>query len=161
MGRIDSRLAELGLELPPPVKLPAGTRMAFRPAQRAGGLLFLSGNGPIVNGVATVTGKVGSQVSVDEAYQAARITTLNLLAAARNELGDLDRITQWVKALGMVNSAPGFTQQPQVLNGFSDLIVQIFGDEIGGHARSAVGMAELPWNICVEIEAIVAFDEDS
>src|SRR5262245_17883223 len=159
MGRIDDRLAELGLELPPPVKLPAGTRMAFRPAQRAGNLLYLSGNGPIVGGVPVVTGKVGAEVTLEQAYQAARITTLNLLAAARNELGDLDRITQWVKALGMVNSAPGFTQQPQVLNGFSDLIVKVFGDEIGGHARSAVGMAELPWNLCVEIEAIVAFDE--
>ena len=87
MGRIDDRLAELGLELPPPVKLPAGTRMAFRPAQRAGNLLYLSGNGPIVNGVPVVTGKVGAEVSVEQAYQAARITTLNLLAAARNELG--------------------------------------------------------------------------
>jgi enamine deaminase RidA (YjgF/YER057c/UK114 family) len=125
MGRIDDRIAELGLELPPPVKLPAGTRMAFRPAQRIGNLLYLSGNGPIVDGVPVVTGKVGAEVTLEQAYQAARITTLNLLAAARNELGDLDRITQWVKALGMVNSAPGFTQQPQVLNGFSDLIVKI------------------------------------
>jgi enamine deaminase RidA (YjgF/YER057c/UK114 family) len=159
MGRIDDRLAELGLELPPPGKLPAGQRMAFRPAQRVGGLLYLSGNGPIVNGVPTVVGKVGTDVTVEQAYQAARLTTLNLLAAARNELGDLDRITQWVKALGMVNSAPGFTQQPAVLNGFSDLIVEVFGDQIGGHARSAVGMAELPWNLCLEIEAILAFDE--
>jgi enamine deaminase RidA (YjgF/YER057c/UK114 family) len=160
MGRIDDRLAELGLELPPPVKLPAGQRMAFRPAQRVGGLLYLSGNGPIVNGVPAVVGKVGAEVTVEQAYQAARLTTLNLLAAARNELGDLDRITQWVKALGMVNSAPGFTQQPAVLNGFSDLVVEVFGEQIGGHARSAVGMAELPWNLCVEIEAILAFDED-
>jgi enamine deaminase RidA (YjgF/YER057c/UK114 family) len=159
MPRIDDRLAELGLELPPPVKLPAGTRMAFRPAQRAGNLLYLSGNGPIVDGKPVVTGKVGADVTVEQAYEAARITTLNLLAAARNELGSLDRITQWIKALGMVNSAPGFAQQPQVINGFSDLIVEIFGDEIGGHARSAVGMAELPWNLCVEIEAILAFDD--
>jgi enamine deaminase RidA (YjgF/YER057c/UK114 family) len=160
MGRIDDRLAELGLELPPPTKLPAGTRIAFRAAQRAGNLLFLSGNGPIVGGVPQVVGKVGAEVTLDEAYQAARITTLNLLATARNELGDLDRITQWVKALGMVNSAPGFTQQPAVLNGFSDLILDVFGDQIGGHARSAVGMAELPWNIPVEIEAILAFEGD-
>jgi enamine deaminase RidA (YjgF/YER057c/UK114 family) len=159
VGRIDNRLAELGLELPPPVTLPAGTRMAFRPTRRAGNLLYLSGNGPIVDGVPVVTGKVGAEVTLEQAYEAARITTLNLLAAARNELGSLDRITQWIKALGMVNSAPGFTQQPQVINGFSDLIVEIFGDEIGGHARSAVGMAELPWNLCVEIEAILAFDE--
>jgi enamine deaminase RidA (YjgF/YER057c/UK114 family) len=158
MGRIDDRLAELGLELPPPMRPPAGARINFRQAQRSGNLLYLSGNGPIVDGKPLVTGKVGADVTVEQAYEAARITTLNLLAAARAALGDLDRITRWVKALGMVNSAPGFGQQPQVLNGFSDLIVEIFGEEVGAHARSAVGMAELPWNICVEIEAILEFD---
>ncbi len=119
---------------------------------RVGNLLFLSGHGPSSN---TPAGKVGKDLSIEQGYQAARATGLNLLATARAALGSLDRVKRVVKVLGMVNSASGFTDQPKVLNGFSDLIVEVFGESIGKHARSAVGMAELPNNIPVEIEMIL------
>ena len=98
---------------------------------------------------------MGADVSLEEAYEAARLTGLNLLAVIKAELGDLERVGAFVKTLGFVNSTPGFTQQPAVLNGFADLIVDVYGEERGLHARSAVGVAELPWGIPVEIETIV------
>ena len=101
------------------------------------------------------TGKVGSDLTLDQAYEAARLCGLNLLASVQAEIGDLDRVTHIVKLLGMVNCAPGFNQTPRVINGCSDLLVEVFGEEIGRHARSAVGMAELPNDIPVEIEMIV------
>jgi enamine deaminase RidA (YjgF/YER057c/UK114 family) len=119
---------------------------------RVGNLLFLSGHGPSPD---TPAGKVGKDLSVEQGYQAARATGLNLLATARAALGSLDKVKRVVKVLGMVNSAPGFADQPKVINGFSDLIVEVFGESIGKHARSAVGMAELPNNIPVEIEMIL------
>jgi enamine deaminase RidA (YjgF/YER057c/UK114 family) len=99
---------------------------------------------------------VGREVTIEEGYAAAKLTGLNLLAVIKAELGDLDRVAAFVKTLGFVNSAPGFTEQPAVLNGFADLILDLYGAERGLHARSAVGMAELPWDIPVEIETIVA-----
>jgi enamine deaminase RidA (YjgF/YER057c/UK114 family) len=98
---------------------------------------------------------VGADVSLEEGYQAARLTALSILGSLKRELGDLDRISAWLRVFGMVNSAPGFDQQPQVINGFSDLIIDLYGPERGAHARSAVGMAELPFGIPVEIEAEV------
>lgn len=141
--------------VPAPPTIPAGTRVTLKFAQRSGNLLYLSGMGPLKDGVVAYSGKVGSDLTVEQAFEAARLTTLNMLAVLKAEIGDLDRVSKWIKILGFVNSAPGFTQQPAVLNGCSDLIIQIYGEARGLHARSAVGMAELPFNIPIEIEAIV------
>jgi enamine deaminase RidA (YjgF/YER057c/UK114 family) len=122
---------------------------------RVGNLLFLSGHGPAAN---TPAGKVGRELTLEQGYQAARSTGLNLLATTRAVLGSLDRVKRVVKALGMVNSAPGFAEHPKVINGFSDLMVEVFGEIVGKHARSAVGMAELPNNIPVEIEMILEIE---
>lgn len=148
----EARIAELGLELPPPAT-PMGS---YVPARRLGNALFLSGHGPPLdaNGKRPL-GKVGRDLTLDEGYQAARSVGLNLLATLKSEIGSLDNVKQIVKLLGMVNCAPGFDQTPQVINGCSDLLVEVFGPEIGSHARSAVGMAELPANIPVSIEMIV------
>ncbi len=124
----------------------------YVPAVRVGNLLFLSGSGPDPS---VPRGKVGKDLTVEQGYQAARSVGLNLLANARANLGSLDKVKRVVKVLGMVNSAPGFTDQPKVINGFSDLMVEVFGENIGKHARSAVGMAELPFGIPVEIEMIL------
>jgi len=149
--RIEARLQELGIELPPS---PAPIANYVRAVQ-TGNLLFLAGHGPTRDGAPVYVGQVPTDVSIEDGYDAARVTALNLLASAKAALGDLDRITRIVKVLGMVNSAPGFGEQPKVINGFSDLIVAIFGDEKGKHARSAVGLAGLPNGIPVEIEMIV------
>src|SRR4026209_2627329 len=119
---------------------------------RVGNLLFLAGHGPTPG---TPAGKVGKDLTLEQGARAARRVGLNLLATARAALGSLDKVKRVVKVLGMVNSAPGFADQPKVINGFSDLMVEVFGEAIGKHARSAVGMAELPSNIPVEIEMIL------
>ena len=147
----ERRLAELGIELPPASK-PMGT---YVPWVQTGNLLFLSGLGPRRPDGTFVAGKLGAGVSIEQGREAARIVGLNMLANIRAALGSLDRVERVVKTLGMVNSAPGFTRQPSVINGFSDLILELYGPEIGAHSRSAVGMAELPFNIPVEIEAEV------
>lgn len=149
MSVIEARLEALGYVLPPPAK-PAGN---YVPCVVSGNLLFLSGQGPRSADGTYLTGKVGSGVSLDQAYERARLTGLQLLAAARAELGSLDRIRRVVKVFGMVNAEPGFTMHPAVINGCSDLFVAVFGDA-GRHARSAVGLASLPINISVEIEAV-------
>ena len=147
-GGAEDNLKQKSIALPPPVTPVAN----YVSAVRVGNLLFLSGSGPDQS---TPRGKVGKELSLEQGYQAARATGLNLLATTRATLGSLDRVKRIVKVLGMVNSAPGFTDQPKVINGFSDLMVEVFGEAIGKHARSAVGMAELPFNIPVEIEMIV------
>ena len=144
----------LGLALPP-LGDPPGGRPTLRLARRSGNLLYLSGNGPLRDGQIAYRGKVGRDLTVEEGYAAARLTGLNLLAVIKDALGDLERVAAFVKTLGFINSAPGFTQQPAVLNGFADLILDLYGEERGLHARSAVGMAELPWDAAVEIETIV------
>ena len=118
---------------------------------------YISGHGPLEpdGSLAKPLGKVGAEVTEAEAYQAARLTALAVLSSLRSELGDLDRVRAWVRVFGMVNTAPGFNRMPAVINGFSDLIVQLWGPERGAHARSAVGLAELPFGIPVEIEAEV------
>jgi enamine deaminase RidA (YjgF/YER057c/UK114 family) len=135
------------------ITLPApGTPVAnYVPAVRVGNLLFVSGTGPSPS---TPRGKVGAELTIEQGYDAARSCGLNILATVRATLGSLDRVKRVVKVLGMVNSAPKFTDQPKVINGFSDLMVDVFGEAIGKHARSAVGMAALPSNIPVEIEVI-------
>ncbi|MGH2371727.1 MAG: RidA family protein, partial [Chloroflexota bacterium] len=125
-------------------------------AVQVGNLLFVSGHGPLrPDGKPSTTGKVGRDLTVEQGYAVAREVGLNLLATTRASLGSLDRVKRVVKVLGMVNSAPGFGEQPKVINGFSDLMVEVFGEAAGKHARSAVGMAELPMNIPVEIEMIL------
>jgi enamine deaminase RidA (YjgF/YER057c/UK114 family) len=151
---IDKRLAELGIELPD-VPVPAANYVPF---VRTGNLLYLSGQGPRTATNEFKTGKVGADVSWEQAYEDARLTGLQLIAVAKHALdGDLGRVRRVVKLLGMVNAAPDFTKQPMVINGCSDLLVEVFGDR-GRHARSAVGMGSLPGNITVEIEAIIEVD---
>ncbi len=147
----EARIKELGLSLPQPPK-PGGN---YIPGVRVGNLLYLSGHGPSrVDGVPAARGKVGRDLSVEEAYKVARDVGINLLGTARSLLGSLDKVKRVVKVLGMINSAEGFGDQPKVINGFSDLMVEVFGEN-GRHARSAVGMAELPSSIPVEIEMIL------
>ena len=151
MGTVDKRLEELGITLPemrPPVA-------NYVPAVRTGNLLFLSGSIPAARPDGTeVRGKLGTGVSVEEGYEAARLVGINLLAVLKTTLGDLDKVNRIVKLLSMVNAAPDFTDTPAVANGCSDLLVEVFGDK-GKHARSAVGMAALPLNVPVEIEMVV------
>jgi enamine deaminase RidA (YjgF/YER057c/UK114 family) len=148
---VEQQLADKGIQLPP-VPGPAGN---YVHAVRTGNLLYLSGKGPFdPAGGPAPTGKVGADVSVDEAYQHARSVGLTLISVMKQELGSLDDVKQIVKVLGMVNGTPDFGQQPQVINGCSDLFVEVFGDG-GRHARSAVGMGSLPNGITVEIEVIV------
>ena len=142
--RVEARLEELGITLPDPIR-PVANYVRY---VQTGSLLFVSGTGPSAN---SPRGKVDSQVSVDQAYQAAREVGLQLIATAKDALGDLDRVTRVVKVLGMVNSDPGFGGQPAVINGCSDLLVEVFG-EAGRHTRSAVGFVALPDQIAVEIE---------
>ena len=144
----DERLAELGIELPEVPPLPMTANRAV--VTRYNGLAFVSGVGPI-----GVKGLVGADMTVDEGYQAARTAALYSLSRLREALGGLDTIERWLKVLGFVRSAPGFDRQPEVVNGFSDLIVEIFGDA-GRCARSAIGTSELPLNMPVEVEAVIA-----
>ena len=157
MSRVDDRIRELGLTLPPPLVPPAGVTLPFRSVHVVGTLAYVAGHGPqAADGSLALTGKLGREVDVEQGYAAARLTGLSILASLRRALGDLDRIAVWGRVFGMVNSAPGFTRQPEVINGCSDLILEIFGPEVGAHARSAVGLAELPFGgVPVEIEAQV------
>ena len=148
---IRERLDKLGVDLPSPFVYPSANRTG---CVVTGNLLYTSGHPPPENFGVTVHGKVGADVSEDEAYAAARATALNILASVEAQLGSLDRITQVVKVYGMVNSAPGFDRQFAVIDGASDLLFEIFGPEAGQHARSAVGMFELPRQFCMEIEAV-------
>ncbi|HEX6614356.1 MAG TPA: RidA family protein [Rhodanobacteraceae bacterium] len=157
MSRIETRLAELGLSLPPAVKPPTGIVLPFRFVRVLGNRALVSGHSPQAadGSVAGPFGKVGRDLTVEQGYQAAQLTALSMLGSLQRELGDLDRVKNWVRVFGMVNSAPGFIRQPAVINGCSDVILQLWGEEAGAHARSAVGMAELPFGIPVEIEAEV------
>lgn len=149
----EARLLELGLELP---ELPAPVANYVR-AVRTGDLVFLAGHGPALPEGGYVTGKLGADLDVEQGYAAARATGLALLASLKAEIGSLDRVRRIVKVLGMVNSAPDFTDQHKVMNGFSDLMVEVFGEN-GKHARAAVGMVSLPIGLAVEIEMIVEVD---
>ena len=152
---IEDRLRDLGLELPDPVAAPPDVRLPFELMRIHGGLAYLSGHGPFDGDRLLVTGRVGAEVSVEQAYEAARATGLSMLASLTQELGDLDRVTGWVKVLGFVNCAEGFNATPAAINGFSDLILELWGDA-GRHARSAIGAGELPFGMPVEVEAVVA-----
>lgn len=147
-----ARLASLGIELPP-VLPPAGS---YLPCVVVGSMVHVGGHGP-VDGDEVVRGKVGRDLDVEQARRAARMTGLSILATLQQDLGDLDRVRRIVKVFGMVNAAPGFDQMPAVIDGCSDLLIDVFGDA-GRHTRSAVGMAELPFGIAVEIELIAEID---
>jgi enamine deaminase RidA (YjgF/YER057c/UK114 family) len=157
--RIDDRLAALGLALPERVQPPAGARLPFAAVRVRGNRALIAGHGPQNRdgSLAGPFGKVGAdaEVSVEQAYQAARLTALSVLGSLKRELGSLERVVAWLRVFGMVNAAPGFREEPRVINGFSDLILELFGPDIGQHARSAIGVAELPWGIPVEVEAEV------
>jgi enamine deaminase RidA (YjgF/YER057c/UK114 family) len=153
MGKVESKLSDLKLSLPEAPKPVA----AYIPAKQTGNLVFTAGQLPMVNGELISKGLLGQDVEIDEANKAARICTLNALAAIKGVIGDLDRIKQIVRVVGYVASFPTFTQQPAVVNGASELLLEIFGEN-GKHARSAVGMAVLPLNASVEIELTVEIE---
>lgn len=154
---IAARLAARGLTLPQATQTPPGVVLPFPWVRVVGERAYVSGHGPLApdGSLARPLGKVGADVTPEQAYEAARLTALAILGSLERELGSLERIECWVKALGMVNVAPGYNQMPNVINGFSDLIIELWGPERGAHARSAVGMAALPFDIPVEIEAEV------
>src|SRR5512141_2096634 len=157
MAKIESKLAALGLVLPPPLKVPTGIVLPFQFVRVSNARAFIAGHGPQADdgSVAKPLGKVGRDLTVEEGYAAARLVALSILASLKRTLGDLDRVVAWNRAFGMVNSAPGFNRQPAVINGFSDLILELYGPDVGAHSRSAVGMAELPFDIPVEVEGEV------
>lgn len=153
----EERLAVLGLVIPEPLQLPPGATLPFPWVRVVGSRVIISGHGPTNpdGSLAHPLGKVGADVTEEQAYEAAKLTGLAVLGSLKRELGSLERIACWTRVFGMVNSAPGFVRQPSVINGFTDLIVSVFGPERGAHARSAVGLAELPFRIPVEIEGEV------
>lgn len=150
----EARLAELGIELyepPPPVA-------NYVKAVQTGNLVFLAGHGPTkLDGSGYLTGQVGTDLTIEEGYEAARLVGIALLSSLKAEIGDLSRVKRIVRVFGMVNAPAGFTQQPEVINGASDLLVDVFGER-GKHARAAVGMGSLPRNIAVEIEMVVELE---
>jgi enamine deaminase RidA (YjgF/YER057c/UK114 family) len=159
MAKVEERLSALGLVLPAPIKPPPGILLPFQFVRVLGHRAFISGHGPqnADGSIAAPLGKLGRELTVDQGYTAARLTALSILGSLKRALGDLDRISAWCRIFGMVNSASGFNRQPSVINGFSDLILELYGPVVGAHSRSAVGLAELPFDIPVEIEGEVEF----
>lgn len=157
MALVEERLAALGLVLPPPLTPPLGVVLPFRFVHVVGRRALISGHGPqqADGAIAQPLGKLGRELTLEQGVAAARLVALSILGSLQRELGSLDRVAQWGRVFGMVNSAPGFHRQPAVMNGFSDLILALWGPDRGAHARSAVGMAELPFDIPVEIEGEV------
>ena len=155
MSKVAAKLESLGLFLPEPLKVPASVTLPFPFVLIRGDRVFISGHGPQERdgSIAGPFGQVGSDVSVEDGKELARKTALSMLGSLHRELGDLDRIKAWCRVFGMVNSAPGFDRQPAVINGFTEVIHDVFGPDIGRHARSAVGLAGLPFKIAVEVEA--------
>lgn len=154
---IESKLKSLGLVLPEPFPGMPGLQMPFVWVRVRGNRAYIAGHGPQGpdGPMAPPFGKVGIDVTAEEAYNSARLTALSILGSLKRELGDLDRVTAWLRVFGMVNVAPGFNRTTAVINGFSDLIVELYGPERGRHARAAIGVAELPFNMPVEIEGEV------
>jgi enamine deaminase RidA (YjgF/YER057c/UK114 family) len=152
---IEDRLAEMRLALPAPLVAPPGVRLPYESVLIHGDVAYVSGHGPFDGERQLARGRVGAELSVEDAYDAARATALSMLASLKQELGDLDRVSRWIKVLGFVKCAEGFNVTPAVINGFSDLILTLWG-EAGRHARSAIGAGELPMGMPVEVEAIVA-----
>jgi hypothetical protein len=157
MPAVENKIRSLGLLLPPRPQPPPGVLLPFQFVRIVGRRALISGHGPQNpdGSFAVPLGKLGRELNVQQGYAAARLTGLSILGSLHRALGDLDRIVAWSRVFGMVNSAPGFNQQPSVINGFSDLILELFGPTVGAHCRSAVGLAELPFDIPVEIEGEV------
>ncbi len=157
--KIEARLEAMGLVLPAPVQAPNGMQLPFAFVRVRGNRAYISGHVALNDdgSIARPLGKVGAELSIEQGYRAAHAVALAHLASLKRALGDLDRITAWLRVFVMVNSAPGFIQTPPVANGYSDLILELYGQDIGAHARSAVGM-QLPFNAPVEIEAEVEID---
>ena len=158
MATVERKLAALGLVLPQPLRPPPGVVLPFAMVRLVGSRAVVSGHGPQNSdgSLAAPLGKVGAGgLSVEQGYAAARLVALSVLGSLQRALGDLDRIVAWTRVFGMVNSAPGFSRQPAVINGFSELILEVFGPDVGAHPRSAVGLFELPFDIPVEVEAEV------
>lgn len=155
--RIVQLLEEKGLDLPAPMQVPAGLVLPFSWCKVTGNRVTLSGHLPLASDGSLwhVTGKVGAEVDIEQAYVAARQATLAMLATLKRELGSLERIENWVRIFGMVNTADGFHQTAPVINGCSELLIDLFGESVGSHTRSAVGFAELPFNAPVELEGEV------
>jgi len=156
--KVEARLQELGLVLPAALQPPTGVRLPFSPVRMYGDRAYVAGHGPQnADGTSAAPfGKVGVDLTLAQGREAARLTALAMLGSLHRALGDLDRISAWLRVFGMVNAVPGFAQEPAVINGCSDLLIEVFGADVGGHARCAVGLADLPFNIPVEIEAEVA-----
>jgi len=157
--QIEAKLQALGLVLPQAPKLPPGLKLSFAWARMRGNRLYLAGHGPLAPDGSPLGpfGKVPTEVSLEAAQEAARSTVLSMLASLKREIGDLDRVTAWLMVSGMVNTEPGYGQTTNVINGFSDLILELYGPDIGQHARMAVGVAALPLNNAVIIAAEVEF----
>lgn len=155
MTIIERRLDDMGLVLPPQAPLPAGVVLPFSFVRVIGQRVVVSGHGPQTpdGSLTPHRGKVGREVAVDDAHELARLIALAMLGSLARALGDLDRISAWVRVFGMINAAPSFQKLSSVMNGFSDLIVELYGPDIGNHARSVVGVSELPFNLPIEIEA--------
>jgi enamine deaminase RidA (YjgF/YER057c/UK114 family) len=152
LGRIETLVKELGLRLPAPMDPPGN----FRLVTVHGGIGYVAGHPPIDGSTVLVHGVVGSDLTLEEGYEAARLTTLSILASLWQELGELDRVTRWLRVVGYVQAAPGFHDNARVVNGFSDLVVELWGDEAGRHARSAPGQGPSPLNVPIIVDAIVA-----
>jgi len=155
---IEAKLEAMGLVLPSePPRPRADVTFRFSRVRVRGNRAYVAGHGPYFPPDSTLPrrGKVGAELTLEQGYEAARLTGVSILSSLRRELGDLDRVTAWLRVFGMVNSAPGFERQSEVINGFTDLVMDLWGDEAGAHSRCAVGMAELPFGIPVEIEAEV------
>jgi len=157
MAEIEAKLKTLGLALPEPLKTPPGLTLPFKPVIVRGKHVYISGHAPQNpdGSIAGPFGKLGKELTVEQGYQMAKLVGLSILGDLKRALGDLDRVVAWLRVLGMVNVAPGFNQTTPVINGFSELILELYGPERGAHTRSAVGMAALPLDISVEIEAEV------
>jgi hypothetical protein len=153
VSRIEARLDELGLSLPEPLTPPPGATFNFELVKVRAGIAYIAGHGPFDGSKPLIQGVVGRDLTVDEGYNAARLVALSMLASLKRELGDLDRVEEWLRAVGYVQSAPDFGQNAAVVNGFSDLIVELWG-EAGRHARSAPGQGPSPFNVPIIVDAM-------
>ena len=155
---IEARLAVLGHEIPPPQEITPGLRLTYRRLVRHGPIVYVAGHGPTIGTEFGYTGKVGRELTVEEGVKAAELTALNVLGTLRRELGGLDSVVTWLKVTGYVNAVPGFTEQARVVNGFSDLLLELYGPERLA-ARTSIGVPDLPFDMPVEVDAVLVWDD--